>query len=65
MSAHRLINKILHLPLDVLDRRHTDAPIGYYAAALQRLFKLDEPCPGLTSRPGDVIIPSEIDSNTP
>ena len=40
--TRRLINKILHLPLSQLDPRDHDAPLGYYAAALRRLFDLDE-----------------------
>ena len=40
--THRLVNKILHLPLSQLDRRQPDAPLGFYAAALRRLFDLDE-----------------------
>ena len=40
--THRLINKILHLPLTQLDPKKTDAPLGFYAAALRRLFALDE-----------------------
>ncbi|MEM9021620.1 MAG: glutamyl-tRNA reductase [Planctomycetota bacterium] len=41
---HRLINKILHLPLSQLDRRDPDASLGFYAAALRRLFDLhDQP----------------------
>jgi len=39
--THRLINKILHMPLSKLDRRNVDAPLGFYAAALRRLFNLD------------------------
>lgn len=39
--THRLINKILHLPLSQLDRRRPDAPLAFYAAALRRLFGLD------------------------
>lgn len=39
--THRLINKILHLPLSQLDHRQTDAPLGFYAAALRKLFDLD------------------------
>jgi glutamyl-tRNA reductase len=41
----RLINKILHTPLSQLDHRHQDAPLGFYAAALRRLFQLDDPPP--------------------
>lgn len=41
---HRLVNKILHLPLSQLDRTDTDASLGFYAAALRRLFDLhDQP----------------------
>lgn len=42
--TRRLVNKILHLPLSQLDDRHgeLDAPLGFYAAALRRLFDLDE-----------------------
>lgn len=39
---HRLINKILHLPLSQLDRRDPDASLGFYAAALRRLFDLHD-----------------------
>lgn len=40
--TRRLVNKILHLPLSRLDRRNADAPLGFTAAALRYLFKLDE-----------------------
>ena len=40
--THRLINKILHLPLSQLDGGDPDAPLGFYAAALRRLFDLDD-----------------------
>ena len=39
--THRVINKILHLPLSQMDRRDPDAPLAFYAAALRRLFRLD------------------------
>lgn len=39
---HRLINKILHLPLSQLDRSDPDASLGFYAAALRRLFDLQD-----------------------
>lgn len=44
LSEHtqRLINKILHIPLEQLDRHKPDAPLGFYAAALRRLFDLAE-----------------------
>lgn len=37
----RLINKILHLPIDALDHRRSEAPLGFYSAALRKLFQLD------------------------
>lgn len=43
--THRLVNKILHLPVSQLDRRNSDAErsgLGFYAAALRRLFDLHE-----------------------
>ncbi|QDU33702.1 Glutamyl-tRNA reductase [Poriferisphaera corsica] len=40
--THRLINKILHMPLSQLDHNNPDAPLGFYASALRRLFDLDE-----------------------
>lgn len=39
----RLINKFLHIPLAQLDRHKPDAPLGFYAAALRRLFDMAEP----------------------
>lgn len=44
MDEHtrRMINKILHLPLSQLDQREENAPLGFYAAALRRLFDLEE-----------------------
>jgi len=44
LSEHtqRLINKVLHMPLSQMDQRNADAPLGFYAAALRRLFDLDE-----------------------
>lgn len=42
---HRLVNKILHLPLQQLDTKNPDAPLGFLAAALRRLFALEEHAP--------------------
>jgi len=39
---HRVVNKILHLPLSQLDRTDPDASLGFYAAALRRLFDLHD-----------------------
>jgi len=43
--THRVVNKILHLPLSRLDQRDGDAPLGFTAAALRYLFKLDDHLP--------------------
>ncbi len=40
--TQRLINKILHMPLSQLNQHDGDAPLGFYAAALRRLFELDD-----------------------
>jgi len=40
--TRRLINKVLHLPLSRLDSHDPEAPLGFYAAALRRLFDLDD-----------------------
>jgi len=49
--THRLINKVLHIPLSQLDQRQADAPLAFYAAALRRLFDLDETIAATASRP--------------
>lgn len=48
---HRLINKILHLPLSQLDRSDPDASLGFYAAALRRLFDLQDEADMPTEQP--------------
>ena len=40
--THRVINKILHMPLSQMDQRKADSPLAFYAAALRRLFDLHE-----------------------
>ncbi len=40
--GHRLINKFLHLPLQQLDATREDGSLGFYAAALRRLFDLQD-----------------------
>jgi glutamyl-tRNA reductase len=42
---HRLINKLLHVPLTQMREAGDEAPLGFYAAALRRLFGVagDEP----------------------
>ncbi|MCC7146429.1 MAG: glutamyl-tRNA reductase [Phycisphaeraceae bacterium] len=48
--THRLLNKILHLPLSQLDRKDTHTPLAFYAAALRKLFDLgDEEIPASPS----------------
>lgn len=58
--TRRLINKVLHIPLTQLDRHKPDAPLGFYAAALRRLFDMVEPEPN--DRPAP---PSPGDSSDP
>tara|TARA_Y100001933_G_scaffold264744_1_gene332267 strand:- start:162399 stop:163763 length:1365 start_codon:yes stop_codon:yes gene_type:complete len=40
--TQRVINKILYLPLSELNEKRADSPLGFYAAALRRLFHLDQ-----------------------
>lgn len=40
LHTHRLINKILHLPISQLDARRAETSLSFYAAALRRLFDL-------------------------
>jgi glutamyl-tRNA reductase len=56
--THRLINKILHMPLSQLNDRDGEAPLGFYAAALRRLFHLED-------SPGAVSEENETHSQTP
>jgi glutamyl-tRNA reductase len=51
--THRLINKILHMPLSQLNQHNGDAPLGFYAAALRRLFDLEDDSTTPTSPPSD------------
>lgn len=56
--THRVINKILHLPLSQLDARDGSRPLGFYAAALRRLFDLDSPSPSRAELPTNEDDPS-------
>jgi glutamyl-tRNA reductase len=47
--TQRLINKILHMPLRQLNQHSGDAPLGFYAAALRRLFDLEDETKDATS----------------
>ncbi len=40
--TQRLINKILHVPVSQMDQSDPEAPLAFYAAALRRLFDLEE-----------------------
>lgn len=40
--THRLINKVLHVPLARLQARDGDAPVGLYLEALRELFELED-----------------------
>jgi len=75
--TQRLINKILHLPLSQINQHDADAPLGFYAAALRRLFDLEEtidappeapppevPQPEATQPPGDSHAPPVTHSAT-
>ncbi len=61
--TRRLINKVLHLPLSQLDHHDPEAPLGFYAAALRRLFDLDdmEPDDGETDAPPNPAISTQTD----
>jgi glutamyl-tRNA reductase len=39
--THRVVNKILHMPVSQLDRHQPPATLGFFAAALRRLFRLE------------------------
>jgi glutamyl-tRNA reductase len=51
--THRVVNKILHLPLSQLDHKDPDAPLAFYAAALRRLFQIDDDAPPPADQPED------------
>ncbi|MEM0914071.1 MAG: glutamyl-tRNA reductase [Planctomycetota bacterium] len=57
---HRLINKLLHVPLTQMREAGEHAPLGFYAAALRRLFGLDSH----TRRPPttDLTLPDQLAS---
>lgn len=58
--THRLINKILHLPLTALDHRRAEVPLGFYAAALRKLFELDLDEEPASSEPQTPTSPSTV-----
>jgi glutamyl-tRNA reductase len=51
--TQRVINKILFLPLSELNDKDTQAPLGFYAAALRRLFQLSHEETETSSQPED------------
>ncbi|MCX5661599.1 MAG: glutamyl-tRNA reductase [Planctomycetota bacterium] len=56
--THRLVNKILHLPLSQLDRRDAETSMPFYAAALRRLFDLpEEHAPATAPEPAPPVVP--------
>lgn len=59
--THRLINKILHMPLSQLNQHNGDAPLGFYAAALRRLFDLEDETAGPASLPRQEPTPAKAD----
>ena len=73
--THRLINKIIHLPLSQLDHRSADTRLAFYAAALRRLFDLSDEAlgdelfsdnpPFNESSPDDAASDHSSDTDTP
>ncbi len=59
--THRLINKILHMPLSQLNQHNGDAPLGFYAAALRRLFDLEDDAAGPPAPPPQEQPPAKTD----
>jgi glutamyl-tRNA reductase len=59
--TQRVINKILNMPLTELNANRSEAPLGFYAAALRRLFQLDceDMCPA-----SHLLESTDIDSPT-
>jgi glutamyl-tRNA reductase len=56
--THRLINKVLHVPLSQLDRQESEVSLGFHAAALRRLFDLpDDPTIWPVGQPASVESP--------
>lgn len=51
--TQRLINKILHMPLNQLNQHNGNAPLGFYAGALRRLFDLQDGPADTPSGTGD------------
>lgn len=62
--THRLINKILHLPLSQLNQHNGDAPLGFYAAALRRLFDLEDEAGGPDAAPPPMPTPKSRPSES-
>ncbi len=60
---HRLLNKILHMPLSQLNQKDPNAPMAFFAAALRQLFNLQDESAGVNpaapTEPGEVK-PTEI-----
>ena len=55
---HRLLNKILHMPLSQLNQKDPNAPMGFFAAALRQLFNLEDESAGVN--PAAPAEPSEV-----
>lgn len=49
--TQRVINKILYMPLSELNDKRAEAPLGFYAAALRRLFHLEQEEPHKVAPP--------------
>ena len=53
--THRLINKVLHLPLRQLHDKGAQPPLGFYAAALRQLFDLEDGPAGRADASADAV----------
>ena len=62
LHTQRVINKILYLPLSQLNNSSNDAPLGFYAAALRRLFHLG-PEPDTISETDEPITSKSFNDN--
>lgn len=63
--THRLINKILHMPLSQLEKQRPEATLGFYAAALRVLFGLGEDQPSLDHQDVEASVSSPLQVDDP
>ncbi len=63
--THRVVNKILHLPLSRIDDRADDLPLGFYTDALRALFQIDANEPAATDPPNEPEADRHRESHAP